>query len=222
VTDEAEGESNEAELLDRAAEEGPGRRGLTPRERKFIDALLGPANGDHRVAAKIVGLDETTGNAIIQRPRVQKEIARQMEFAKQRTGIDLNKDRLLLDLDYALREVRAAYSKQVTAYGACPGCGRRVSVTVRAGPKEIASLAIATSKTVEAAARITGAFAPTKVEHAGKTPVQDTYATLVRLVRDNVKAIQPAQREEMIAAALRDRADIDELLKLLHAAEVAH
>ncbi len=222
MTDEFEGEFNEAELLERAAEEEPGRRGLTPRERKFIDALLGPANGDHRVAAKIIGLDEATGNAIIQRPRVQAEIAERMKPALQRMDIDLGKDRLLRELDSALRETRAAFTKEVTAYGTCPGCGKRVPATVRAGPKEIASLAIATSKVVEAAARIVGAFAPAKVEHTGKTPVQDTYATLVHLVEANPKAIAPAHREEMIAAALRDRADIDQLLKLLKAEEVAH
>ncbi len=222
MTDEVEGDINGAELLERAADEEPGRRRLTPREREFIDALLGPANGDHRVAAKIIGLDETTGNAIIRRPRVQAEIARQMESVKQRTGIDLNKDRLLLELDFALREVRAAYSKEVTGYSTCPDCGKRVSVSLLAGPKEIASLAIATSKAVEAAARITGAFAPTKVEHAGEQEVLGTYYTMVQMVKHNPRAFAPAQREEISANAKKDRADIDELLKLLNAEKVAH
>lgn len=222
MIDDAEKGLNETELIELAAEEQPGVRSLTLRERKFIDALLGPATGDHRVAARMIGLDETTGNAIIQRPRVQAELARQRALAKQRTGIDLDRDRLLVELDNALWETRSAFSKEVTAYGMCPSCSRRVAVTVKAGPKEIASLAIAVARTVETAARIVGAFAPTKVEHAGRTPVQDTYATLVRMVEGNVHAIAPAIREEMIAAALRDRADIDELLKLLNAEKVAH
>lgn len=222
MTDEVEGEINEAELLERAAEEEPGRRGLTPRERRFVDAFLGPAGGDHRLASRMVGLDETTGNAIIQRRRIQEEIARQMELAGQRTGIKLDRDRLLTELDHALAETRAAFTKEIIAYGTCPDCGKRVGVSVRAGPKEIASLTIATSKAVETAARIVGALAPTKVEHTGKTPVQDTYATLVRMVQENLKTIPSAQRAEMIAAAKRDRADIDELLRLLEAEGVAH
>jgi hypothetical protein len=210
------------QLIERAIQEEPGarRRWVTPRERRFIDAYLGPAQGDVKMAAKLAGFDEANGYNLIQRPHVQAEIARLMEVARQRTGIDLSKERLLMELDNALMEVKAAFSKEVTAYGTCPICERRVTVTIQAGPKEIASLGMTISRTVETAARIVGALAPTKVEHTGKAAEAGTYHTLVRMIRENPKALNAAQRDEIIANARKDQADIAELLQLLNAGEV--
>lgn len=185
----------------------------TAQELRFIEHFL--RHRDIRLASMEVGFSPLNGYKVIRRPHVRAAIARLTGDDNAPLEAEMGKSRLLTDLDFAIQSTIRAYKKKTKVRLECPHCARNISAEVVVQPRDIAQLTAAMSRVVEVSAKITGAMAPTKVQHQHSRAIQGSYADVVHLVRANPTAFTMSQREELRAAALEDRISIEVLLSVL-------
>lgn len=198
-------------------------RPLNVRERTFVHAMLGDARGNPAKAAELAGFKPALGWQIARRPAVQRALRSAMTLAEARTGVVLDKDRLLRELDHALTQAKDAFTKPVRAPVECKKCGssnitcgncgaRVAKVEVEIGPKEVANLTTATSRAVAEAAKIIGALAPLEHKHQHSYQASGSYAEILRMLRERPGMFTPAQIAQIREAAVEEREEIEALL----------
>ncbi len=186
-------------------------RPLNLQERRFVDGML--AHGNVRQAATDAGFkDPDYGYELLRRPVIKAALYGQTAKAALRAGVNLSKERLLTELQWAITSSKRAARRLHVVKKKCE-CGREVAIEVRAAPREIANLAIAVTRSVEVAAKVTGQIQRTP--DRGAQVVATSYGEVVDMLREDPKAFTPAQRAELREAATIDRGRIDELLTLL-------
>lgn len=187
---------------------------LLPMQRVFVHSILGPARGDPTQAAKDAHYKhpETLGIRLLKQPHVRRAVAVELEKAEARTGVDMDKDRLLRELDHAMSQAREAFGKTITATVGCPSCQKKFQATLSAGPKEIAALTTATARAVETTAKIIGALAPTEAHHVHEHQVSGSYAEILRMLVERPGMFTPAQQAQIGEVAATERTEIDAVL----------
>jgi len=198
----------------------PGKRlrkaigALNPREALFVAGYV-KHRGDCRQASVDAGYSPNEGYKIVKRERVQTAIQRLVAQVEHEVGVDLGKSRILEDLDRTLTRVSHAFDREAEVRISCPNCLKSSMVKLRAAPREVAQLGVAMARTLEVAAKITGAMAPQQVHHSRGPDVEGSYPDLVRLVQENPKAFSFEQQQALRQTALLDRLAIDVLLSLI-------
>lgn len=186
---------------------------LLPMQRAFVHSLLGNARGDPVQAARDAGYtNPACGVGLLKRPQVRRAVAVELEKAEARTGVDMDKDRLLRELDHAMSQAREAFGKTITATVGCPSCQKKFQATLSAGPKEIAALTTATARAVETTAKIIGALAPTEAHHVHEYQVSGSYAEILRMLVERPGMFTPAQQAQIGEVAATERTEIDAVL----------
>lgn len=207
-------------------EYSPSLRPLSPRERALVMELFGPAKMDPAKADAALGLRPGVSARIMNRPHVRLALNRTLAGAARKAGVELDKQRLVEELDHALNRAREAFDKKVRVGVECKRCGstditckncgaKLAKVVVKVGPREVAQLATATSRAVETTAKIIGAIAPTHFEHQHKHQVTGSYTEILRMVHDYPTMFTPQELAHIRDAAVADQAEIAELLRTL-------